>query len=141
MTKADLQKELNEMGVAFSPSMTALELAALLKKAKGGNKDSKSGVKCKSDPMTGLSKLLKKTLFEIAMMMQIVLPKKVTKGEIMLELRENLPRIQNERMTVGKYKDSNIEMMTVVKDDPEYVLWTIQANPTALQFRLSLIHI
>ena len=109
-TKAELVQQLKELGIEHHAKMTLLELDALVKrhvtKVKKEEIDEDNLGKLKTDPMANLQVLHRATLRHIGLKMAIPLGPQVTKGEIMLQIRENLDDFQNQPYTIGKYKET-----------------------------------
>ena len=143
MGKQDLIKELTQLGVVFNEKQSILELQALLSRAKG-TKTGMTGLKPKKDPMANISTLRKSVLQNIFAFLQVPVSKKLTKGELLLTLREELPNIQVEKMTVGKYK--GCQMQDAVQD-VNYMTWILkeeslscsQMNKLKMLARLSFV--
>ena len=131
-SKAELVQQLKELGVEHSAKMTLLELDALVKrhvtKVKKEEINEDGLGKLKSDPMANLQGLHRATLRHIGLKMTIPLESKVTKGEILLQIRENLPTFQDQIYSIGKYKDTGTKftMGNVAKDDREYMAWVMK---------------
>ena len=143
MGKQDVIEELKLLGVVYSEKQSLLELQALLARAKGATKGT-SGLKPKKDPMANLSNLRKFSLQTILAYLQVPASKKLTKGELLLALREELPMIEAEKMVVGKYKGMTMKDAIA---DVNYMTWILnekdlscsQLNKLKMLARLSFV--
>ena len=120
-SKAELQAELTKLGVTFLPCQSILELSALLKKVKG-DEPRESKLVLKKDYLEGLSTLRKETLLTAAVTAGFVIPKKVTKGDILLIMREGIDGALQEKLTFGKWKGFSILQSF---EDLSYVKWAL----------------
>ena len=79
--------------------------------------------------MTGLEHLLKVTLLDLAIQLGAIVPKKATKGEILLQIREILPKLMLEQVNFGKHKGSGFNHRQIIEEDPDYIQWTLGEAP------------
>ena len=143
MGKQDLIEQLTQLGVVFNEKQTILELQALLTRAKGA-KTGTTGLKLKKDPMANLSNFRKDVLQNILAYLQVPVSKRLSKGELLLALREELPNIQIETMKVGQFK--GLPMGDAIQD-VSYMTWILkeenlrcsQMNKLKMLARLSYV--
>ena len=114
MTKAELQKKLDEMEIPYHSRATVPELRDILKEARGEKP---------KDPMSGMSSLssaeLKKKCMELG-----VTTEKYTIGSMLRAMRshyEGLPANGATAVTFGKHEGQSYE--EVYHTDPQYVAW------------------
>jgi hypothetical protein len=131
-SKSEVCSELEKLGVAFLPKMSLAELTTLLKRARGNSstKVEEKKFRLKKNPMTGVSKMRKQFQQVLLMMLEGVPMKKMTKGDLELEIREKLDAGLQRTMPHGKYKGNSIETIIEAQDEGyyEWVLETINNN-------------
>jgi hypothetical protein len=118
--RAEVVQELEAMGVQVTEKLSMPELNALLQMARkeAGIQKAKS---FKTDFMAGLSNLKNATLIKTMVWLGILPKSKMTKGQMLLEIREKFPDILQEKVSVGKCKGMSIE--TIIHDYPKYLDW------------------
>lgn len=124
-SKEDLKKELNELGVTFSPALTVLELQTLLQRAKGQTAK-ESAMTRKTDPMSGLQSMKWSTLAYAASRLGLVVTDQ-TRGSLMLMIREEVDSVLLKVYTIGKYKGTGATYDTVLEDH-QYCKWAMEVK-------------
>jgi hypothetical protein len=113
--------------------MSQVELQTLLKRATSQFDSGKNKMDLKKDPMAGTSTLLKATLVDIGIQLGLVFTRGMTRGDMLLAIRETVPLVQEERASFGKYKSTECTLGQIVIDDPEYCNWVMDVQPKVSQ--------
>ena len=126
-SKAEVCSELDKMGVVYLPKMSMAELTTLLKRARGGNstKVEEKKFRLKKNPMTGVNKMKKQAQQALLIMLGGIPMRKMTKGDLELEIREKLDAGLQQVMPHGKYQKSSIEAI-IETDDQGYYEWVVE---------------
>jgi len=121
--KADMIKELEKHEIFVPKNMTVPELTTLLKRLK--EKDSSKGkeLTLKKDFMASLSERRKETLIKLVIDLGGLPGRKWTKGDALLWIREEIPKLSQEKVGFGKYQNQSME--TCSQDCTEYVKWCL----------------
>ena len=131
-SKSEVCSELDKLGVVYLPKMSLAELTTLLKRARGGSstKVEEKKFRLKKNPMTGISKLKKQAQQVLLMMLGGIPMKKMTKGDLELEIREKLDAGLQRTMPHGKYQKMSIEAIIETEDEGyfEWVIGTINST-------------
>lgn len=123
-TASDLRERLTQAGIKFSPGETMPELKARMKKLE--QKDQNEGNplgKIKSDPMKGLSTLLKQDLVVICT--ELGEKPKGSIGDLLLKIRARMEELDDQKLEFGKYEELKTYSQ-LVAEKPEYLKWVIQ---------------
>ena len=126
-TKADIINELKSLNLMFSEKQGVLELKAILQRYKKehsepDSKDRKQ-LKLKKDPTANMQILKLATLQAVALMLQVPVSKHHHKGEILLLIREELEKMQDEKVMFGKF--AGLKMPEAL-EDTSYAKWLME---------------
>jgi hypothetical protein len=125
--KESLVKELMEMGVEVPKGFSVIELRTLLQRAKAQRNPEQDQTsefgRMKKDMMSSLSNLRRELLVRILSFLGETVYKKMTKGDILLEIRSLETKLDSKVLTIGKHKGATF--WNVMTENPSYSQWAM----------------